>query len=651
MANPILDSLSNLPVFADSSNAGMAGLEKALASGDGDSDTLKKLEASMRKQTEAVAANIKSIEEDQAKQSGARKLIGIAQEKAGQAALTIKNQELTTRMQVENDTNAAFQAGGGPDELQEAYKNFSEDSQRVSDILDAVTENAEALPEGAGYFATVGMKFREHQIKTALEAAEAKQVQSRSRLAGLTAGISDVKAANTAAAVTVNQGTIDASLRVIESNTAMQLAENDIAASATNAKAVADVLASTRVEVLTRQQALSNEQAVADAEYRELAMEQRKVEFANTLEQQARNVEREDIQLENLKEATRRSEVANAVLAKNAPALQLEVETRAAEYLQIQAEVKAGNEASVKYISNAQAIVSGGDMSKVEAPDVILAGLKTPGDIGNAYRTMYMVGKTGVLGATPFDAKVNYMNINPTGGGVQSSSSKLLANIDAAMQANNMAAGIKVPTDRAQAKTMFNAQAQAIASSSAAVINPNDRSNPYIAPPMATLLKAAAVRDSVIYKKVLAPLDLATAEPQIVINSALAAYKADTITSDEAIRGIVAIYSKAAALNNTMDGGFARIGFPEQSSYNAPIKGVRGFFANTGEHLIHAALRGLVLESKHIAKLSRSDGTADEFRAGYEQGRSFAPQDDIVNMMDYSAVELMWTRRVSALEK
>ena len=102
-------------------------------------------------------------------------------------------------------------------------------------------------------------------------------------------------------------------------------------------------------------------------------------------------------------------------------------------------------------------------------------------------------------------------------------------------------------------------------------VNTGDRSNPFHAPPVATLASIQAVANSELYKKVLQPKGFTETDPQLILEATVDAVKAKVISPDKAAEDYALLFKSAIQFNNKSYGGLTTSGFAPQSQYNTLI--------------------------------------------------------------------------------
>jgi hypothetical protein len=109
--------------------------------------------------------------------------------------------------------------------------------------------------------------------------------------------------------------------------------------------------------------------------------------------------------------------------------------------------------------------------------------------------------------------------------------------------------------------------------------------NPFEAAPMQVLAPYLANKRIPFYDKLVSKMPNQAMDPQSLLQLAKNAISEDVVTADEAAEGIANMFKVAVAHNNTSQGGFARVGLPNQESYKTTVhlepsitEGIFGFF-------------------------------------------------------------------------
>ena len=83
---------------------------------------------------------------------------------------------------------------------------------------------------------------------------------------------------------------------------------------------------------------------------------------------------------------------------------------------------------------------------------------------------------------------------------------------------------------------------------------------------------STAITNSTFFQKVIKESGMTEIDPQKIMDVGLAAIQAKLITPEELASGIETIFDAAALYNNTLQGGFKRVGLPDQTTFNVRLK-------------------------------------------------------------------------------
>lgn len=280
-----------------------------------------------------------------------------------------------------------------------------------------------------------------------------------------------------------------------------------------------------------------------------------------------------------------------------------------------------------------EAVQSGQSSAGVEiqSRELILFGLRQTGTQGLKYDKFLNIGASSNknIGQTPFEAIETLQIVSPEGNFTETAATKTLEVIANQQADKYRTTGAKVPTNSEILKAEYNQMAGDFMKIAAKEIVPGDDSNPYAAPPMATLAAKAAVANSPLYAKVLKTMNMVDANPQAVMDAAVVGVRAGIISPEEAAMGIATLYKAAVAHNNTFQGGYERVGLPTQKGYNSRLTRPAGLF------------EALALTSKAFGVLPRvtfNIVTGDEKDIASIK-KSLALPSEIVDLTDPSRVQ------------
>ncbi|MEY8217468.1 MAG: hypothetical protein RPT13_03905 [SAR324 cluster bacterium] len=586
MANPILDAASApLP---------NAGLDSAIR----EEEAANQLDA-IREGIAASSARNQEVSEQLAKSANAintqTQAATAAIESAASASQTIKSAERVADLEAQQSTLEIFDAAMGMQTQVALAEEFAADQKRVGDLLDEKIDITNDTFTGLGVIDNVINDFRSSQLDKNIEAAAAKRDQTLREIQGIGAATETFAHTNNLTKQSLTEGSIKAEHELIAANANQAVAVQELKNINANSDAmlrlanadqrtVSNLIQVWRVENEAQRGTEATEFA---REGREFTREERILDRKDKVEARKLTVERQKLIREEMALKRERLQVEGPKRKLQMEALELQVEqSRARGPVALQkaeldleraqkqfADQIATEDTLVESVQRGQALTG----VNVEDKETILFGLGRSGDTGKKYIRLQELGGVAdpKLGDTAFDAKESLTIVAPEGNVTETAGIKVLdqvTRLQAAKYEQVLAKGGKLPKDEDTIKADFNETADALMSISAANIAEGDSTNPYQTPPMGTIAQSALVNRSSFYIKVIQPQGLVETSPQRIVDLAVAGVLAKTVSPEEAAAGIDSIFSAAAAHNNTYQGGFRRVGLPNQVSYNTEIK-------------------------------------------------------------------------------
>lgn len=531
-------------------------------------------------------------------------------------------------LQAQNATIAAFEVGGGTDAQTELMSTLREDGQRVATLLDEKQDIVDDEFTGIQLIDAIINEFRSVQTTQEIKAATAQQQQTSRQITNLGAATESFARTNAVTKRTLNEAVIEANYKAIAAEGDIKAAETELKNLNSNAAAMARLATADARNVSNLISAFRLE---GEAEERILKQERQK--FAR--EQMTFAREKWTIELPAAQVALEKARISLEDIKGLTP------ERRAALEANFNAATKRFNDLVATENTLVQQIQQGQSVSgtTIEDRETIIFGLKQPGDTGKKYIRLQEIGGAPdpVLGNDAFEAMNSITTVAPSGNIIQTPAMKTLEQVANAQAAVYKKAG-KVPKDEEVVKSDFNTTAQIIMETAAENIQPGDATNPYQAPPMSVLEGAAAVASSTFYKKVLHPIGMKETNPQRIMDAAVAGVRSKTVSPEEAAAGIEAIFDTAAAHNNTMHGGFRRVGLPNQVTYNTQISRPATFFENL-------KITGGITKASPLLVLSPLAGQSAGLKKVLELGE--APFS-IVDLMDGAQIKSALVQLLSA---
>jgi len=521
---------------------------------------LAAVEEALQVSAKRTSENVTSLEEGARRTKEATDVLTSALDAATSANQIIAATRDAAALQAQNATIEAAGEVATTEYQKQLMKMLQQDQQRVQqliaerqDIVDNEYTGVQLIDGIIGQLATV-------QTNLEIGAARQKLNSTERQIQGVTAATESFAKINALTGKTLNKASIKANYDLIAAQAAAKSAEFEIQNINSNAGALTKVMeadsrnASTllslyRIEGEEQDRQLKQERAAFARE--EMAFQREQWLRAGP----AAAVALEQAQL-NLANSKKLSPTQIAQAEFNLAKAQEESEKQKQLEQQIVTAVQKGQAMTGLPVEEAQTIIFG--FSKDKEKYGLLQEL---GGDPNA-----------VLGLTPFEAGLNIEKVAPSGNIVETPALKTLQRI-VDIQSNIYSKAPKgAPRDQETLKADFNATAANYMAEKASNIVHGDSTNPYQAPPFTVLEQNKAVRESLLYKRVLKAAGLKEANAQTITDLAVAAVRAGSLSPEAASKGIADIFSTAALYNNTHMGGFRRVGLPNQTSYLTTIQ-------------------------------------------------------------------------------
>ena len=574
--NPILDQARN------SAEAPIASVEST--------DKLVAIQDALAASTTRIVSSIQELESGAKQTQLATDVI-----KTATADITSANQ-ITARargnadLQAQNATIAAFEASGGVEIQSTLMSALAVDNKRVADILAERTAiaNTDAGDPGIGILDTIINRFNTKLTDQQLNAAVAQRDNTVSQIANVSGATESFARVNSLTKKTLNEGVIEANYKAIAAEGAVKSAEAEIRNINSNANAMSQLVSADSRNVNSLIQGFRLE-----GEVQERQLKQERMKFQR--EQMEFSREQWKVQLPAAKVALSQAEL-NLERSKTLAPTQILAAEQALATAQKRFTDQINTENTlVSSVQAAQSLLGTG----IEDKETILFGLKNTGTAGARYDKLLELGavQDPVLGSTPFEAKESVTIAAPSGNIAPTKGLNVLDQITTLQAAKYKLPGAKLPKDKAAVAADFNRTATELVASFTSNINTGDNSNPYHSPPMSVLEGMTSVQNSSLYQLVLKPMGMKETDPQRIVDAAISGVVAKTISPEAAATGITVLFDAAALYNNTLSGGFSRVGLPNQTTYNSSIK----VPATAFEQLV-AGGKGLLLNVPEITR-------------------------------------------------
>lgn len=571
--NPILEKAATIvPTAAPASNtAKLDAVEEALA-----------------KSNERIATSIGNLEANVDKSQTATDVVKSAVSDISSANQITARAALIANLKAQNANTEVFEVSGGTDAQVVLMRNLKEDGDRVAELLDEKADIVDDVHTGIDMIDNIINGFRSSQLNRELGVAVQIQNHSSKQIANINAATESFARVNAITKKTLNEGVIEAELKAIAAEGRIKGAEAELKNIHSNATAMNALLTadSRNVNTLLQVFRLENEEKDRAIQVERRKFQQEQMDFAKKqwlIQGPAAEValEQARLTLKNSQELspTRIIAAERQLLAKEKAVTDQE-------------------ELTASLVSRVQRGQSAAGIP-VENKNTILFGLNSSGDRGKRYDRLLTMGAGAkpILGLTAFDAKKSLDIIAPDGNVAATKGVKLLALIAQKQAEKYDKSRAKIPRDEASQRVDFNVTAKEEIDKAKANIATGDNSNPYHSAPFTVLEQFKAVASTALYQKVLKALELKETNPQTIMDASIAGILSGTVSPEEAAEGIEAIFDTAALVNNTNEGGFRRVGLPNQTTYNTLLTRPPSFI----EELKIAGKKALILPPLSIA--------------------------------------------------
>lgn len=545
MANPILQAARKVDVAPED-------------------DKLKTVQDALAASTARTVQSITDLTAAQKQTATATDVIVSSIQDITSARLTIAATVDNADLQAQNATISAFEVAGGTDAQVLLMQELADDNKAVDEILDTRAELADEdrFGEGIGLIDSVINQFNINLTNQQLLAAENKLGHTERQIRNTSTATESFARVNALTKKTLNAGTIEANYKAIEAEGALKVAQAELTNMHSNATAMNQIMAADTKSVSNLIQGFRLE---GEAQQREVTKE--RIKFQREQMEQTR--EKWKLQAPADKIALEQARLNLERSKSLAPVQQAKAEQELASSEKRFADQIATEKSLVTSVQRAQSLAG----VPVEDSPTIIFGLNQTGEAGRKYGRLLEIGgvQDAVLGSTPYEAMTSVQTISPSGNVRTSKGTRLLSDIAGLQAAKYSKLGAGVPRDKAAQQTDFNTTAREHISVLVSNIATGDNSNPYHAPPFTILEETTDLQLQPLYTKILKPMQLKETNPQTITDAAVAGVLAGTISVEEAAAGIESIFDLAALVNNTQDGGFRRVGLPNQTTYNSKI--------------------------------------------------------------------------------
>ncbi len=454
-----------------------------------------------------------------------------------ESAQTIALAKDTADMQAQQTAADILEAAGGTEYQIKLMADLKSDGEQVANLLD---ERADIMDdEFTGFFPIDNIinEFRVKSTDAALNEARAQQTQTVTQIQNISAAQESFFVTNEHAKQTVNAGTIAANQRAIAADYAAQAAKQEIKNIESNAA------------MMTKLSTMDDKQASNLVKQYEIAASE-----------EGRAIARKNLEIANKRLAAedKAAETEDAYQAESVAAVQFmqqamfgKSESADTISMLLKDPVTRSHYQSLRLRGSQAIIASGGDTANLGATVSFGDSAAETVTFLDTYDPDNNIKLTPVLKVVK-DAKATaYAKLIEENGGT-------------------------LPRDQAVIDAKINAVADSEMTKAAAEIKPRDYTNPYHAPPLATLEMSNSnmLQADAFYQKVLVPQQVNEIIPQDIVDKAKNAVLSKTITQAQMDEGLVKLFTAVANYNNTTRGGFGRVGLAKynQTSFITEIE-------------------------------------------------------------------------------
>lgn len=501
-------------------------------------------------------------------------------------SLTAENADL----KAQNTTINVFKASGGAEAQVERMERLVVDSARVEELLNKKSDIVDDEFTGIGLIDSAINEIRSVRVDSQINAAVQERNQTVSEISNISAATESANVTNSITRETLNSASIESGQKRIASVATLDGARLELenihsnassmsALSSADARFVENLISVYRLEGEAESRAFQTEQIKFERERLEI----RKASLP-------KEVELADINLESARLNLESSKALGP--AKQAAALnsfESAVEDRRL--------VEAERSAIVDQVQRGQQLTLGSN----EDAATILFGIEQPGIVGEAYARLFLAGtnKTNpVIGSTPSEANNTLLLVDPNSNAKRTKAINTIYNIRNVLTNRYAASPTGAPRDQATLDANFNSEAVNYIAPYIQEIKLGDNSNPFQAPPMATLTSNSSVTRSALYRKILRPMSMQETNHERIMEAAVNGFVSGTISSEEAAQGITDMFNTAAAYNSTFEGGLERVGLGRQTTYNVLIPAPESFFNKLQAFVIRSVAPGIPFDPR-----------------------------------------------------
>ena len=563
-SNPILDrAIAGANAAVMSAGPAPAPTNEQVAATPLESQ-LAAVEAALGKQQQVVADFVESEEEAVGKEQTLTDLMQSAMVDAAKAKQDIALVENTAAMKAQNATIDAITAIGGSDAMVANMAQLDEEGTRLDDLLDKQTDIMNDEFTGIGIIDSVINSFRNYSTKDQIASVTAERDNTARQMQLETAATETANRQAILSKKSITDSTIKANSEFIANSAAQDVYKAELAGVRSNSE---------RMRSLTNanQQQLSNTVQTYRLGNEEQQMQLSRERMVLQTEELAARREMIPIQKAAAETALANAKLALAKSSQLAPT-----------------EVAARQLALDKSIRDMETVI-GAENSMADQTLLGIAGMGLPAEsrdqvivkLANvATRAKYI--KLQELGSAekfqladnPYDAQLTRQALDPQGLAASNRGYELLDDVEHKVEAEIatiVAAGGKAPKTPEAQKDLYNTVAAATMKGHAASIS---EGNPLHAAPFGVLVENyTEIRRTPLYQKVLGPngANVNVTDAKQIRKLGINAVRAKLISAEEYVAGMETIFDSAVVYNNESEGGFTRVGLPNQVDYKVQV--------------------------------------------------------------------------------
>lgn len=465
-------------------------------------------------------------------------------------------------LKAQNATISAIKSAGAVEQQEKLLSTMIEDGEDLEVLLKQKSDIVDDEFTGIGLIDNIINGFRSSQLNVQIDAAQDELSASTRQIQNVAAASESVARVNALAKETTNKAVIESRYKAIAAEGRKQSAEQEIKNVHSNARAISFLQGATKSQLDAKLTAARLQGEQESRAIRQEVHAQRVKEFAV-------QAEKNEIILPQLRDQAALTKLQLEQVTATQPS---KIPATVAQLEQITKDLatqEAFRADQVELIQVAQSAAGGEDA--VEPVDTIISKLSATSTKAR-YLQMAEIGmnRNAIIADNAFDAKSNLSIISPDGN-IPATPGVILLDIitqKTIEEANKLAPGSRPKTEE-QIKAAFNKMADETMAAFASNVT---EGNPYVAPPMSVLEGFTSIKSTALYKNVLAAQAMKETDPQRIVDAALAGVRAKSITPEQAAEGIATIFTAAADYNNSMFGGFERVGLPQQVSYITNVR-------------------------------------------------------------------------------